>query len=247
MVDGLQIKLPNGTTCHLTSRAMRRTAKFLRWEIHTLQRYLHPGFELRPTDNVLDVGGNLGMFMLWAAPQVPQGRVVTVEPTPRAHFCLALNIVKNGLANVTALNTAIGRDGGRMDMVTYPGIEALSHGSHIRPPLLARLLAKWPHRSEKVTVAEISLGRVMDEQRLATVNYLKLDCEGAEFEIIRTTGAAHWRRVERIAIEYHESGRDRKRGELVSILKGHGFAVKTQATRIERYLLKSGTIWARRH
>ena len=126
LVDGLQIELPNGTTCHLTSRAMRRTAKFLCWEIHTLQRYLHPGFELRPTDNVLDVGGNLGMFMLWAAPQVPQGRVVTVEPTPRAHTYLALNIEKNGFANVTALNTAIGRDGGRMNMVTYPGIEALS-------------------------------------------------------------------------------------------------------------------------
>lgn len=247
MVDALQIKLPNGTTCHLTSLAMRRTARFLRWEIHTRQRYLHPGFELRPTDNVLDVGGNLGMFMLWAAPQVPQGRVVTVEPTPRAHTCLALNIDKNCLANVTALRAAIGCDRGSIDMVTYPGIEALSHAVHIRPPIIARLLAKWPHRSERVTVPQISLGRVMDEQRLATVNYLKLDCEGAEFEIIRTTGAAHWQRIERVAIEYHESGRDRKRGELVSILKGHGFAVKAQASRIERHLLRSGTIWARRH
>jgi len=246
-MDALQIALPNGTTCHLTSLDMRRTAKFLRWEIHKRQRYLHPGFELRPTDNVLDIGGNLGMFVLWAAPQVPQGRVITVEPTPRAHTCLTLNIERNGFANVTALNIAIGRDGGRMDMVTYPGIEALSHGSHIRPPIFARMLAKWPRRSERVTVPEISLGRVMDEQRLATVNYLKLDCEGAEYEIVKTTGAAHWRRIERIAIEYHESGRDRKREELLSILAGHGFAVKAQASRIERHLLKSGTIWARRH
>ena len=246
-MDGLQIKLPNGTTCHLTSRGMRRTAKFLRWEIHTLQRYLRPGFELRPTDNVLDVGGNLGMFVLWAAPQVPQGRVVTVEPTPRAHSCLALNIERNCLLNVTVLRAAIGRDDGSMDMVTFPGLEALSHGVNIRATILARMLAKSPRWSERVTVPEISLGRVMDEQQLTTVNYLKLDCEGAEFEIIRTTTAAHWRRIERIAIEYHESGRDQKPGELVSILKGHGFAVQTQASFLERHLLKSGTIWARRH
>jgi FkbM family methyltransferase len=145
------------------------------------------------------------------------------------------------------LRAAVGRDGGTMDMITFPGMEALSHAANIRATNTASLLAKWPGWSERVTAPEISLGRIMDEQRLATVNYLKLDCEGAEFDIIRTTGAAHWRRVERIAIEYHESGRDQKRGELVSILEDHGFVVKTQATRVERYLLKSGTIWARRH
>jgi FkbM family methyltransferase len=246
-MDALELKLPNGTTCHLTSPGMRRVAKFLRWEIHTRQRYLHPGFELRATDTVLDVGGNLGMFVLWAAPQVPQGRVVTIEPTPRAHACLKLNVEKNRLANVTVLRAAVGRDGGEIDMVTYPGIEALSHAVHIRPPILARVLAKYLGWSERVTVPQISLGRIMDEQRLATVNYLKLDCEGGEFEILRSTTATYWRRIERIAIEYHESGRDRKRGELMDILKGHGFAVKADAGRIERHLLKSGTIWARRH
>jgi FkbM family methyltransferase len=247
MVDALEIKLPNGTTCHLTSLGMRRAAKVLRWEIHQRQRYLHPGFELRPTDNVLDVGGNLGMFVLWAAPQVPQGRVVSIEPTPRAHSCLTLNIEKNCLANVTALRAAVGRDGGSMDMITFPGLEALSHAVNIRATVTARLLAKWPRWSERVTVPEISLGRIMDEQQLATVNYLKLDCEGAEFEIIRTTGAAYWQRIERIAIEYHDAGRDRTHVELLSILKSHGFTVKAQASMIERHLLKSGTIWARRH
>jgi FkbM family methyltransferase len=110
------------------------TARVLCWEIHKLQRYLHPGFNLRATDNVLDVGGNLGIFTLWAAPQVPQGRVVTVEPTPSAHRCLTLNIEKNSLANVTAMRAAVGaNDGGEIDMVTYPGIEALSHVAHISP------------------------------------------------------------------------------------------------------------------
>jgi FkbM family methyltransferase len=223
------------------------TARVLCWEIHKLQRYLHPGFNLRATDNVLDVGGNLGIFTLWAAPQVPQGRVVTVEPTPSAHRCLTLNIEKNSLANVTAMRAAVGaNDGGEIDMVTYPGIEALSHVAHIHPTIVARVLAKCPRWSKRVTVREMSLRRVMDEQQLSTVNYLKLDCEGSEFDIIRHTGAAHWRRIERIAIEYHESGANR-RSELLSILKSHGFAVKAQANLVERRLLKSGMIWARRN
>jgi FkbM family methyltransferase len=240
------LDLPNGTTCHLNSPGMWCTARVLCWEIHKLRRYLHPGFELRPTDNVLDVGGNLGIFVLWAAPQVPQGRVVTIEPTPRAYNCLTLNIDKNRLANVTAIRAAVGgSDGGEIDLVTYPGIEALSHAAHIRPTLVARILAKSPRWSERVTVPQISLGRIMDEQRLATVNYLKLDCEGSEFDTIRHTGAAYWRRIERIAIEYHEFGANR-RAELLSLLKDYGFATKAQASLVERRLLKSGMIWARR-
>lgn len=245
-MDTLALDLPNGTACHLNSPGMWWTARVLCWEIHRLQRYLHPGFELRPTDNVLDVGGNLGIFALWAAPQVPQGRVVTIEPTPRAYSCLKVNIDRNHLANVIALRAAVGGDGGEIDMVTYRGIEALSHPAHIRPPIIARVFAKCSRWSERVTVPQISLGRVMDEQRLATVNYLKLDCEGSEFDILRLTGAAYWRRIERIAIEYHEFGTGRTRGELLSILKGHGFTVKAQANLVERRLLKSGMVWARR-
>jgi len=239
----LALELPNGTTCHLSSAGMRKTAKFLRWEIHKRQRYLHPGFELRATDTVLDIGGNIGMFVLWAAPQVPNGRVVTVEPTPQAHSCLTSNIEKNGFANVTALRAAVGHDGGQIEMVIYPGVEALSHVHYIRPTLITHLFTKWPRWSQRVTAPTLSLGRIMDEQQLDVVNYLKLDCEGCEFEILRHTEAAYWQRIERVAIEYHESA-DRRVDELISILKQHGFRVKVAANLIERHLLKSGTIWA---
>jgi hypothetical protein len=31
--------------------------------------YARVGFELRPNDTVVDIGGNIGVFVLWAAPQ----------------------------------------------------------------------------------------------------------------------------------------------------------------------------------
>src|ERR1700683_4668955 len=101
--------LPNGTVCHLTSEAMRPLAKYLRWEIFKRGRYVHPGFELRPSDTVVDIGGNIGVFVLWAAPQVPQGSIVSVEPNPVSLGCLKLNIQRNGLGNVTAMQAAAGR------------------------------------------------------------------------------------------------------------------------------------------
>jgi FkbM family methyltransferase len=244
-MDTVEVKLPNGTTCHFTA-AMWPAATFLRWEIHTKQRYLRPGFELRPGDTVLDVGGNIGMFVLWAAPQVPQGRIVTVEPSPNALTCMKLNIARNALHNVTVLHAAAGRDGEEMEMVTYPGFEVVTHAASARLPLFARLFIRYPGRSERMTVPQISLGRLMDEHQLDTINYLKFDCEGAEYEILRNLDAAYWPRIERIAMEYHEYGPDQKHGELIAMLEDHGFQVKAYANFFERHFLKCGAIWARR-
>ena len=72
VVVELNVGLPNGTVCHLTSESMRPLAKYLRWEIFKRGRYARVGFELRPGDTVIDIGGNIGVFVLWAAPQVPQ-------------------------------------------------------------------------------------------------------------------------------------------------------------------------------
>jgi FkbM family methyltransferase len=240
------LKLPNGFTCHLTSAAMWPIATFLRWEIYTRQRYLHPGFELRPTDTVLDVGGNIGMFVLWAAPQVPRGRIVTVEPNPSAVACMKVNLARNGIHNVTVLHAAAGRDGDGTEIVTYPGYEGLTHAPTSRLPWIPRLFARSPGPSERVTVPQISLGRLMDEHRLETVNYLKFDCEGAEYEILRNLEAPYWSRIERVAMEYHEYAPDQRPGELVEALTDHGFEVEAHATFVERHFQKCGAIWARR-
>jgi hypothetical protein len=52
---------------------MRPLAIYLRWEIFERSRYVRKGFELRLSDTVVDIGGNIGSFVLLAAPQVRLG------------------------------------------------------------------------------------------------------------------------------------------------------------------------------
>ena len=68
-----RVGLPNGMICHLTSEAMMPLAKYLRWEILNRARYAHTGFELRPSDTVVDIGGNIGVFVLWQRLRFPRG------------------------------------------------------------------------------------------------------------------------------------------------------------------------------
>jgi len=243
---------------------MRPLAKYLRWEIFKRGRYAHAGFELRPSDTVVDIGGNIGLFVLWAAPQVPQGWIVSVEPNPVSLGCLKLNIERNGLGNVTAMQAAAGSDGGTMELIYHPGWEMIAHDAKVSAPWFYKQsaparLVRWivagltnrhtptaPPR--RIITPLISLERIMDDHKIQVVNYLKLDCEGSEFEVLRNISGACWSRIERAAIEYHEFGRDRRVAELVTILEGNGFKVEVNQSLVEKlgrpFGASIGSIWA---
>lgn len=260
----LQFGLPNGTVCHLTSESMRPVAKHTRWEIFKRGRYVHPGFELRPNDTVVDIGGNIGVFVLWAAAQVPQGRIVSVEPNPASLTCLKLNIERNGLSNVTAVQAAAGSDGGTMELIYQPGWEAIAYNAKISAPwfytgsaparLVRWIIAGLTNRQisaepmHRIIVPQMSLERIIDDHGIQVVNYLKIDCEGSEFEILRNIRGACWSRIERVAIEYHEYGRDRMVAELVTILESNGFKVEASQSLVDMLFrlfgARLGMIWA---
>ncbi|KAL0041879.1 hypothetical protein WJX79_007585 [Trebouxia sp. C0005] len=62
-------------------------------EIFEEQLYLQQGVRLEQGDTVVDVGGNIGFFALFAAQQVgPSGQVVSAEPIPTLHEKLSYNI-----------------------------------------------------------------------------------------------------------------------------------------------------------
>ena len=260
----LNVGLPNGTICHLTSKSMRPLARYLRWEIFKRGRYARAGFELRPSDTVVDIGGNIGVFVLWAAPQVPQGYIVSVEPNPVSLGCLKLNIERNGLGNVTAMQAAAGSDGGTMELIYHPGWEMIAYNAELSAPWFYKQsvparLVRWivagltnrytaAEPAQRIVTPLMSLERIMDDHGLEVVNYLKLDCEGSEFEVLRNTSGACWSRIERAAIEYHEFGRDRRVTELVMILEGNGFEVEVHQSLVEKlgrpFGASIGEIWA---
>ncbi len=262
MEQGATLSLPNGLACHLTSKTMAPLAKYVRWEIFERQEYLRPGFGLRPDDTIIDVGGNVGLFVLWAAPQVTRGRIVTVEPNPATLDCLRLNVESNGLRNVVVVAAAAGATEGAMELVYNPGFEAHAHGASVQAPWYYRgrwaaRISRWVGRrganlafGQRIAVRQMSLAAIMDEYRLDKVNYLKIDCEGGEYDALRGMDAAHWARVERAVVEYHDFGRDRRHGQLVKILQDNGFDVVVVRTWLTRFIGllggQTGMIWAKR-
>ena len=79
-------ELPNGMTVHYVSPP---DVQFLYDEIFAESCYLKHGVTLRSTDAVIDVGGNIGMFAMFAARKCTRGKVITLEPIPPTYAALS--------------------------------------------------------------------------------------------------------------------------------------------------------------
>lgn len=136
---------------------------------------------LRPGAVFYDLGANVGFFSLIASQLVgPEGHVYALEPSPATARALRSNVARNGLANVTVIEAAAGRDDGTARLDPVDGEASQS----------ARLLDDGERGGLAVRVVSIDT-LVRDGARPPDV--VKIDVEGAEEDAVvgmRTTLAA---------------------------------------------------------
>jgi FkbM family methyltransferase len=147
-------------------------------------------------DVILDLGAHIGAAAVALARRFPAAELVCVEPNPSAFSYLEANLGANGLTAVT-MQKAIGNKAGT---TTLYGAETASCEASTS---LAR-----PGQSLEVEV--VSFEQVVAEAPGA-VRIVKLDCEGAEHEVVDDTLPGPWADVELVLVEYHETreaGRD---------------------------------------
>ena len=150
--------------------------------------------EFRPGDVVVDIGANIGIVALYLAKKHPGIRIIAIEPVPTTFRHLQENLGLNGVSNVTALNCAVTRDGRDLTMIVNPGHSGGSTG-HLRN-------LKQPGHYN-LTVRSRTLDGIFDEYVPDRCRLLKIDCEGAEYEIL--SAARCLRRVDHLGIEIHHN------------------------------------------
>lgn len=173
---------------------------------------------------VVDIGANLGAYSLFAA-RCGAPRVLAYEPNSAAFSCLERNIRDNGLADtVSAQRLAVTAQAGLS--VRFPTLP----GAYNR-------VSSLDAADELEDVGTTSLRAILERDAPGGIELLKMDCEGAEYEILPAASDVLGQ-VREIRMEYH-LGRP---GELTSLLETAGF----QITRYAPNNPQDGTIWARR-
>lgn len=188
-------------------------------EIWVEEVYAQAGIRIVPEDTVVDIGANLGVFSLWASSRCERGRVVAVEPSPRMADFARQNAGRNQRSNITVVQVACGGAAGRAVLYTPYGDEARN--------TLDAHSGGSPRASADVEV--VTLTELFRRMNIEKCDLLKVDCEGAEYDILQKSPAEIFNRIQQIALEYHpgfnESDTPKK---LEVFLKNRGFNVSTR-------------------
>jgi len=165
------------------------------YEILLRNDYLASGQVLNEGDTVIDVGANIGCFSVLAARVVgPKGRVIALEPEESTYRQLVRNIELNQLRNVIALKLAVGAECGSIKLHSASNRLFSSFYTSVN----GQAVAGVEQEVEVVTLAEL-----MAAQGVLGCDYLKLDCEGAEHDIVRTLTAETAQRIRQVTVELH--------------------------------------------
>jgi len=148
-------------------------------------------------DVVIDIGANIGCFTLAAWRAVGAGgTVVALEPESRNFTRLTDHLAANNATSVTPLNLALADHDGQLTLIV-PTNQSLLVSKF--DTVGGRSIAGGTEQVSCMTLASL-----MGEHRIAHVTLLKLDCEGAEHEIVAALTPELASRIDHIAMEIHD-------------------------------------------
>ena len=180
-------------------------------EIWAYRKYDYFGYRVAAGDVVVDIGANIGTFSLYAATVRGASRVLSFEPFPDNYGMLYKNVVENQLRSVTCVNQAVAGNRGLRTL----RLDSMDCGSHS--------LVTGSFEST-VEVECCTLGDIFQRFSLTKIDYLKMDCEGAEYEILENA-TSRLQQISRISMETHTTV-DRRAEDLEKLLRAYGFEVR---------------------
>lgn len=166
---------------------------------------------LATVKEIIDIGGNFGGFMLYAADRYPNATIRVFEPTKSLFDILKQNIKVNELEKIIPFNVGVWSSIGTRELYQYDGggLNSLVYAKIDELPLVTK---------EKCMVLPLDV--IISGK---SIDLLKIDCEGSEYEILYNCKKLN--QIRRIVGEYHEFDSDLShRGVLLERhLKNEGF------------------------
>ena len=178
-------------------------------------------FTPKQGDIVIDIGANIGRYTIISSKRVgTKGKVVAIEAHPGNFVILNRNIKLNQLTNIIPLNYAAYSKETKIKLYV-PDEES---GYTIYHTLMERTGKKFVEVNANTLDYLLQLNEIRQEE----VNWIKIDVEGAEFEVLKgATNVLSKSKDIALLIEVH--GPDNYR-PLVEFLSSYNFKIEFEKT-----------------
>jgi len=196
------------------------------------RNYEKYGAKIEDGWNVVDIGAALGDFTIFAARCTPHGRVFAYEPAPGSVALLERNLALNRVSNVQVFPYAVSAYAGTLTL-DVSGNEAVQY----------RTAGDASTNGPRVTVQSVPLADALAMLPRGVCDFLKIDCEGAEYDILLNLDDTVMWKIKRICLEYHLFVTQYSQLDLMDFFEKRGWYVRLYPSKVRENL---GFLYAER-
>src|ERR687894_659673 len=191
---------------------MVRVHRFL----HGHEGHIVGRFTPKEGDTVIDIGAHIGRYTITSSKQVGNsGKVVAIEADPDNFQLLKRNIALNNLTNVLPLNYAVFSTRTRMKL--YEQSASAKYNS--------LMLARAAKTKNYVEVNADTLDSILKLNEVNQVNWIKIDVEGAEFEVLKGSTRTLSSNDISLLVEIHNIDDPSHYDNILDVLKYHNYEI----------------------
>lgn len=199
-----------------------------------IEIFLKGDYGVMPNNaTIIDMGANIGVFSIYATTN-RNNKVYAYEPF--RSYCD--NVEENARLNgkdkdIKAFNYAVA---GKAENRTL----FINGTDFFFPTLMGK---EFQVNGDTIQVKCTTLAEIIESNALSSVDMLKIDCEGAEYDIFYNAPADVFTKIKEIRMEYHNLDNEERNVEkLKEFLTGKGYTI----TRIQANTDTNGNLWVER-
>ena len=167
---------------------------------------------------IIDIGANIGFFTIYALIKNPNSQILAVEANPKNFEILKNNIYENSLSdNVRVFNYVV---------TSEPGLQPFYLSSNSGWSSIYN--ERGAKNGKIIHVDSTSLSRLLENNKLNVIDLLKIDIEGAEYDIMLKDKFLENFIVKELFIEVDKRPRDKRYEyhDIINFLSNHYKSIK---------------------
>ncbi|OGH84204.1 MAG: hypothetical protein A2261_03590 [Candidatus Magasanikbacteria bacterium RIFOXYA2_FULL_44_8] len=174
-------------------------------------------------DPIVDVGAHAGLFTLYCRALNKRVKIFAIEPEAKNITALGAHLATNHVSDVKVAVGALSGKTGEMLLK----ISEDSHNHRILPDGVV---------SDPSDMAKITTWTLRDfcaKNKIKNISLLKMDIEGAEFEVFASLAPEDYLLFKNVILEYHDN-RQRNHHLIESLLRENGFGVQKFPSKFDK-------------
>ena len=207
--SNITINLKNGLKFILRARTMDKSVLKEVW-FKTI--YDKHNIKVEKGDTVIDIGAHIGIFSIYASEISQTGNIYAFEPFIENYKRLEKHKIINNKNNLFIYNEGITDKEGIQTLYLSPDNNTGGHSLYLKS-----------HSNKKVDIHTIKLMDFCEREKINRIDFLKMDCEGAEFDILMSNETV-LKKVNKIIMECHPY-KDNNVAIMIQLLERNGFKV----------------------